>query len=62
MISLKTRTLPVETAIDPSLSALNWLQAQGCQQIVFKYCSTFDSTPERQHRSGCGSPCKCTGC
>ncbi len=26
--------------------ALEWLLAQGCRQIVFKYCSTFDSTPE----------------
>jgi 3-dehydrotetronate 4-kinase len=29
-----------------SLAALQWLQAQGCRQIVFKYCSTFDSTPQ----------------
>ena len=29
-----------------SLSALRWLQAQGAQQIYFKYCSTFDSTPD----------------
>ncbi len=25
---------------------MKWLQAQGAQQIYFKYCSTFDSTPE----------------
>ena len=29
-----------------SLEALHWLQAQGCTQFLFKYCSTFDSTPE----------------
>ena len=26
--------------------ALDWLRAQGCSQFYFKYCSTFDSTPE----------------
>ncbi|MFY0080150.1 four-carbon acid sugar kinase family protein, partial [Acinetobacter baumannii] len=25
---------------------LQWLQAQGAEQIYFKYCSTFDSTAE----------------
>jgi phage-related protein len=25
---------------------LRWLKAQGAVQIYFKYCSTFDSTPE----------------
>ena len=29
-----------------SLAALEWLKAQGCQQFFFKYCSTFDSTPD----------------
>jgi uncharacterized protein YgbK (DUF1537 family) len=28
-----------------SLAALAWLRAQGCRQFMFKYCSTFDSTP-----------------
>ncbi len=27
-----------------SLAALQWLRDQGCEQIFFKYCSTFDST------------------
>ena len=26
--------------------ALRWLQAQGAEQIYFKYCSTFDCTPQ----------------
>ncbi|MDP5220641.1 four-carbon acid sugar kinase family protein [Ruegeria sp. 2205SS24-7] len=46
VISLKSRTAPVEDAIRDSLEALTWLQAQGCQQIIFKVCSTFDSTPK----------------
>mgnify|MGYP003345580315 CR=1 FL=1 len=34
------------TGLPQSLDALRWLQAQGAEQIYFKYCSTFDSTPE----------------
>ena len=44
VISLKSRTAPVNEAVDDSLSALRWLKDQGCKQFVFKYCSTFDST------------------
>jgi len=44
VISLKTRTIPVDEAIEQALRALAWLQASGAQQIYFKYCSTFDST------------------
>ncbi|HCI4572946.1 TPA: four-carbon acid sugar kinase family protein [Klebsiella quasipneumoniae subsp. similipneumoniae] len=46
VISLKTRSCPVETAVSQSLAALRWLQARGCQQFYFKYCSTFDSTAQ----------------
>jgi uncharacterized protein YgbK (DUF1537 family) len=46
VVALKSRTLPAAEAIAQSLAALQWLQAQGAQQIYFKYCSTFDSTPE----------------
>ena len=45
VVSLKTRSIEVEDAVRQSLEALAWLQAQGCRQFVFKYCSTFDSTP-----------------
>ena len=44
VISLKSRSAPVQNAVADSLRALDWLQAQGCEQIFFKYCSTFDST------------------
>lgn len=44
VISLKSRSCPVDEAIADSLSALSWLQKQQCQQFYFKYCSTFDST------------------
>ncbi|WP_422075447.1 3-oxo-tetronate kinase [Sulfitobacter geojensis] len=45
VVSLKSRSAPVQEAVRESLDALNWLKAQGCKQIIFKYCSTFDSTP-----------------
>lgn len=46
VIALKSRSVPAPEAIARSLAALDWLRGQGCTQIVFKYCSTFDSTPE----------------
>jgi 3-dehydrotetronate 4-kinase len=46
VIALKSRSIASEEAVAQSLSALAWLKAQGCRQFVFKYCSTFDSTPE----------------
>ncbi len=45
VVSLKSRSAPVQEAVRDSLDALGWLRAQGCKQIIFKYCSTFDSTP-----------------
>ena len=46
VVALKSRTIPAKEAVAQSLAALEWLRAQGCQQFLFKYCSTFDSTPE----------------
>ena len=46
VVALKSRTIAPQDAIDQSLQALQWLQAQGAQQIYFKYCSTFDSTAQ----------------
>jgi 3-dehydrotetronate 4-kinase len=45
VVALKSRTIAPADAVAQSLQALRWLQAQGAQQIYFKYCSTFDSTP-----------------
>ncbi|MES2978273.1 MAG: 3-oxo-tetronate kinase [Pseudomonadota bacterium] len=45
VVALKSRTIPAEEAVAQSLEALAWLRAQGAEQIYFKYCSTFDSTP-----------------
>ncbi len=46
VVALKSRTIAPEAAVAQSLEALAWLQAQGASQIYFKYCSTFDSTPQ----------------
>ena len=46
VVALKSRTIAATEAVAQSLDALRWLQAQGAQQFYFKYCSTFDSTPE----------------
>ncbi|MFE5889552.1 3-oxo-tetronate kinase [Streptomyces sp. NPDC056462] len=45
VIALKSRTTPASDAVDASLRALAWLRSAGAEQIYFKYCSTFDSTP-----------------
>ena len=46
VVALKSRTIPAADAVAQSLGALRWLQAHGAEQVYFKYCSTFDSTPE----------------
>ncbi|SDE82551.1 Uncharacterized conserved protein YgbK, DUF1537 family [Variovorax sp. CF079] len=46
VVALKSRTIAPADAVAQSLDALRWLRAQGVQQVYFKYCSTFDSTPE----------------
>lgn len=45
VVALKSRSIAADEAVRQSLAALKWLQAQGCTQFIFKYCSTFDSTP-----------------
>jgi uncharacterized protein YgbK (DUF1537 family) len=46
VIALKTRTVAPADAVAQSLAALHALRSGGARQIYFKYCSTFDSTPE----------------
>ncbi|MEE2944209.1 MAG: 3-oxo-tetronate kinase [Pseudomonadota bacterium] len=46
VIALKSRTAPVGEAVAETLAALDWLKAAGAQRFFWKYCSTFDSTPE----------------
>ncbi|MEV5889622.1 3-oxo-tetronate kinase [Nonomuraea fuscirosea] len=47
VIALKTRTIPKADAVARSLAALDWLHTHvNPDQVYFKYCSTFDSTPD----------------
>ncbi|MEJ6397475.1 3-oxo-tetronate kinase [Yoonia sp. 208BN28-4] len=46
VVALKSRTAPVADAIAQSVAACDWLIGQGAKQIIFKVCSTFDSTPQ----------------
>jgi uncharacterized protein YgbK (DUF1537 family) len=44
VVALKARTIGAADAVAQSLAAHAWLLARGARQILFKYCSTFDST------------------
>jgi uncharacterized protein YgbK (DUF1537 family) len=46
VVALKSRSIPAADAVAQSLDALRWLRARGARQVLFKVCSTFDSTPE----------------
>ena len=44
VVALKSRTVPAADAVAMSLASADALLARGAKQILFKYCSTFDST------------------
>jgi 3-dehydrotetronate 4-kinase len=44
VVALKSRSTPPADAVAQSLAALDWLEGRGVRQVLFKYCSTFDST------------------
>lgn len=46
VVALKIRTAPAADAIAEARAALAWLRAAGARRFFWKYCSTFDSTPE----------------
>jgi uncharacterized protein YgbK (DUF1537 family) len=46
VVALKSRTIAPHDAVAQSLLACRALRAGGARQILFKYCSTFDSTPQ----------------
>jgi len=45
VVALKSRTQAVDGAVADSLAAADLLLRSGVEQLYFKYCSTFDSTP-----------------
>jgi uncharacterized protein YgbK (DUF1537 family) len=46
VVGMKTRSILAEDAIAKSMAAIDTLRKHGCQRFFFKYCSTFDSTPQ----------------
>ncbi len=46
VVALKSRTIEPSLAVAQSVAVCRWLRARGAEQIYFKYCSTFDSTPK----------------
>lgn len=46
VVSIKSRTNPAAEAVEWSLAACEALLGAGARQILFKYCSTFDSTDQ----------------
>ena len=46
VVALKSRSIPAVDAVAMSCDAAKALLAAGAEQLLFKYCSTFDSTDE----------------
>jgi len=44
VIALKSRSVPADAAVAMTLPAHAWLKARGVRHVMFKICSTFDST------------------
>lgn len=44
VVSLKTRSIAATKAVEQSLAANAWLRKRGAAHVMFKICSTFDST------------------
>ena len=46
VVSLKSRSIAADRAVSLSLEAERWLRGRGAEHVLFKICSTFDSTDE----------------
>jgi uncharacterized protein YgbK (DUF1537 family) len=44
VVALKSRSIPAPDAVSLSLAANRWLRERGSAHVLFKICSTFDST------------------
>lgn len=44
VVSLKSRSIAAQDAVAKSLAAERWLRGRGADHVLFKICSTFDST------------------
>lgn len=45
VVPLKIRTCPPSEAVSQALEAANGLRDHGCEKLLYKVCSTFDSSP-----------------
>ena len=46
VVALKSRSIPAPEAVEKSLAANAWLHDRQVRHVMFKVCSTFDSTDE----------------
>ncbi len=44
VVSLKSRSIEASVAVERSRAAARWLRGRGADHVLFKICSTFDST------------------
>ena len=44
VVSLKSRSIEASIAVERSLAAEKWMRGRGADHVLFKICSTFDST------------------
>ena len=44
VVALKSRSIPAGQAVERSRAAERWLRGRGAAHVLFKICSTFDST------------------
>lgn len=46
VVSLKSRSIAADVAVERSRGAEKWLRSRGVDHVLFKICSTFDSTDQ----------------
>ena len=46
VVALKSRSVAPDLAVKKSVAAASWMKSLGAEHILFKICSTFDSTDE----------------
>lgn len=46
VVSLKIRSVPAEQAVAAAMQAYSWLRETGVRHVMYKICSTFDSTDD----------------
>jgi len=46
VVALKSRSIEPAAAVEKSVDAASWMRGRGAEHILFKICSTFDSTDQ----------------